>query len=121
MDVDEGHFICPDLGHTVLKLTSWKPGKRSAKIDFCTNTDEAILEGAKIGDGVSPSVKGSIKTLLRNFWDVFSQKGLKHPMIGFEFCLDTGSHTPYCCRKPSYGVNESKIMMSHITKLLDMG
>ena len=42
-------------------------------------------------------------------------------MIGFEFCLDTGNHTPYCCRKPSYGVNESKIIMSHVTKLLDMG
>ena len=42
-------------------------------------------------------------------------------MLGYELCIDTGSHTPYCCKKPTYGAHESKIIMKHIMKLLDMG
>ena len=42
-------------------------------------------------------------------------------MLGYEFAIDTGDHTPYCCKKPSYGSNEGKIIMSHVRKLKDMG
>jgi hypothetical protein len=42
-------------------------------------------------------------------------------MLGYEFAIDTGDHTPYCCKKPSYGSNEGKIIMSHVRRLKDMG
>ena len=48
------------------------------------------------------------------FWDVFAKDGLRQPMLGYEFCIDTGTHTPVCCKKPSYGPTESKIIMDNI-------
>ena len=57
-DVDEGHFLCPDLGKTVLQPASWAPGERSEKIAFSADTDEVVLNSVKVGDDVSPSVKG---------------------------------------------------------------
>ena len=41
-------------------------------------------------------------------------------MLGYEFTIDTGAHTPYYCKKLSYGSNEGKIIMSHVQKLKDM-
>ena len=120
-NVDEGHFVWPDLGHAVLREASWEPGLRKNKISFCERSDSVLLDKVQFGDEVSVSVKTHIKSLIRDFWDVFAQEGLKSPMLGYEFCIDTGSHTPYCCRKPAYGTHESKIIMKHIMKLLDMG
>ena len=33
-DIDEGHFICPDIGKTVLRSATWSPGERKEKIYF---------------------------------------------------------------------------------------
>ena len=41
-------------------------------------------------------------------------------MLGYEFGIETGTHTPYYCRKSSYGVDEGSIIMKYIHKLLDM-
>ena len=38
-------------------------------------------------------------------------------MLGFEFSIDTGNHTPVCCKKPYYGPNESKVIMKNILVL----
>ena len=120
-DVDEGLFVCPELGNTVLRQTVWKPGVRSSKVNYSEDVDGDLLRSVKFEDGLAASVKSTIQTLIKEFWDVFTPAGLKNPMLGYEFCIDTGRHTPYCCKKPAYGAHESKIIMKHVNKLLDMG
>ena len=45
-DVDEGHFICPDLGHTALRVVNWEPGKRSETISYSRGKDHTFLENS---------------------------------------------------------------------------
>ena len=40
-------------------------------------------------------------------------------MLDFEFFIDTGDAKAVCCRQPTYGVHEAKIMIKHITQLED--
>ena len=40
-------------------------------------------------------------------------------MFDLEFCLDTGDSKPLCCRQPSYGIHERKIMNAHIQIIED--
>ena len=54
----------------------------------------------------------------KNHGIYLSIEGLKRPSLGFEFSIDTGSHTPYCCKKPKYGPNEGKVIMKHLQTLL---
>ena len=35
-------------------------------------------------------------------------------MFDFELCIDTGDSKPVCCRYPSYGIHERKIMDKYI-------
>ena len=81
----------------------------------------ALLENIQFEAVTSPSVKNRILDVIPKFWDVYFPDGLKNPMLGYGFTIDTGAHTPYCCRKPSYGSNEGEIIMSHVRKLKDMG
>ena len=113
--------MCPEFGKTAFRLSSWIPGKRDEVISFSEDRDSALFDTIKLDDNISKPVKKTILALIRQFWDVFSPEGLKNPMLGYEFSIETGTHTPYCCRKPSYGVNEGSIIMKHIHKLLKMG
>ena len=61
--------------------------------------------------------KEHIRKIVEAFWDIFDQIGLKRTMLGFEFAIDTGSHTPVCCMKAYYGANESKIIAKTIDTL----
>ena len=63
-DADEGHFICPELDHTVLKLKNWEPGKRTGKLIFSNASDFNILNNVKFDYNISPSVKQTIVTLI---------------------------------------------------------
>ena len=59
--------------------------------------------------------------MIKEFWDIFAPEGIKRYMHGFEFAIDTGSHTPICCKKPTYGQNESKIILKAMDELKKLG
>jgi len=117
-DVDEGHFIFEKLGKTVFRTASWKPGERTDIIYFNEATYGKEFSKLKIQDSVPPQAKDIIHQLVREFWDIFAKDGLKRTMLGFEFSIDTGSHTPVKCKKPHYRPNESKVIMETIKTLL---
>jgi len=52
---------------------------------------------------------------------VFCEKGLRWPIRGFTFSIDTGNSPPVCCRPPWYGPFETKIMTKLVTALEDNG
>ena len=49
------------------------------------------------------------------------KEGCKRPIIGYKFGIDTGTAKPVCCKKPTYGFYESKIIMEQIMELLKNG
>ena len=60
-------------------------------------------------------------SIIQTYWDSFDPSGVNRPVLNYEFCIDTGSSKPVACRPPRYGVHESKIMLTQIKDLLDMG
>ena len=71
-----------------------------------------------IGNVASEADIDIIKDIIKEYWDCFCERGCHRPILDYEFGIDTGDHTPVCCRKPSYGFHESKVIMQQIEKLL---
>ena len=61
-------------------------------------------------EGCTESNRVRITKLLKEFWDVFAQEGLRNPIIGYLFVVDTGEAEPICCRLPRYGFNEAPVI-----------
>jgi hypothetical protein len=49
--------------------------------------------------------------MVHKYWDVFHEAGVRLPILGFEFTINTGGSQPVCCRKPNYGPRESAIIL----------
>ena len=63
-DIDEGHFICPDLGHTVLRSKNWEPGKRENIITFSSDSDQKVLDKLTFEETIRPPVKDLIVSIV---------------------------------------------------------
>jgi hypothetical protein len=57
--------------------------------------------------------------VLQDNWDCFFSKGVWWPILGFEFCTDTGNSPPVSCGQVNYGIHESHITMEHVQTLLN--
>ena len=60
---------------------------------------------------------GIIKSLVKEFWDVFSEEGLRKHIRGFQFTVNTGNARPVCCKLPRYGQHEARVMRDLLAKL----
>ena len=69
-------------------------------------------------DSVDAATCISITDTIHEFWDCFVKEGVKRPILGYEFGIDTGDAKPICCRKLSYGPYESKVIMAKIARLM---
>ena len=116
--MDEGHFIFEALGKTMFRAKEWAPGHRSDVLRYDSTRYEKEFSKLGIEESMPEPVKAMVVKLVKSFWDIFAKEGLKRTMLGFEFAIDTGSHTPVKCRKPRYGPNESKVIMETIRALL---
>jgi hypothetical protein len=70
---------------------------------------------------VDPAIRAQVILIIESHWDCFYSAGVGHPIIHFEFAIDTGGSPPVCCKKPHYGPHETKIIMDHVNVLLDNG
>ena len=71
----------------------WQPGIIT---DILLYSDASYAEKLKfldIGSVSTPESTAMITKLVRVFWDIFAKVGFKRPILGFEFGIDTGSHT----------------------------
>ncbi len=120
-DISEGVFDFEHHGKCVFrpKLT-WTPGKRDDIITFDAAKDmPQLLADLRIGPNVSQPIRDNIISVISEYWDCFAKEGVRRPIIGYEFAIDTGASTPVCCKKPAYGPHESKIIMDQIGNLLN--
>ena len=76
--------------------------------DLHSNELESNLKWHHCPDKHKITVLGIIK----QFWDVFCQEGMRQNIQGFFFRLDTSDAKPVWCREPWYGHHESKVITS---------
>jgi len=80
--------------------------------NHATTTYADIVEGV----GLHPQ---SLAARPKEF--AFASAGARRPMLGFQFCIETGASTPVACCQSHYGIHESPILQEHINDLLHNG
>lgn len=102
----------------MFRSNPWEPGVRDDVAKFKPLMDTPLLDKLKIRQTTPVPARASIRKLVTIYWDCFAEEGIKHPIIGFEFAIDNGKHTPVCCKRPRYGPHESRVIMKQIKVLL---
>ncbi len=77
-----------------------------------------LTKNFKIGKNVNSATRSRILKLVKSHWDSFCSRGARRPILGYEFTINTGNHTPLCCKKPTYGPHKAPIIMDNIHTLL---
>ena len=72
----------------------------------------------KLSPSICDQSKQGVVAVIKKYWDCFVTVGAKRTILGYEFGIDTSGAKPVCCRKPSYGPYESKVIMSQLEDLL---
>ena len=62
--------------------------------------------------------KDTLTSIIKVYWDCFVKDETKRALLGYQFGIDTGGAKPVCCKKPSYGTYESKVIMTQVNLLL---
>jgi hypothetical protein len=97
-DIDEDNFMFPKLGKCIIKTDEiWENHRRDDIIKFDESIhNEELEKNFVIGDGVSLDTKERIYQIVKKHWDSFCSEGARRPILGYEFAINTGSHTPVC-------------------------
>ena len=110
--MDYGQF-----GKCIFKSNlSWTDDSGREDIIFfdCHAHHAELQKGLRFDDSIDENTRGAIVNIIKKYWDCFVQDGTHRPILGYEFGIDTGGAKPVCCRKPSYGPHESKIIMTQV-------
>ena len=118
-DVDEGYFMHESFGKTVFRPRNWDNTARSDVILFDDSLHGDIFKTLAIGTTASPASARLARQIVKNIWDVFAPEGICKTILGYEFKVDTGSSASVCCRPPSYGPNESKVITKQLIVLIN--
>ena len=95
---------------------------RTDRILWDAARDSPILEGfLNVPPDLAPDLKAELLRIIQDNWDAFAPEGARRPMLGFQFCIETGASPPVACRQSHYGIHESPILQQHINDLLDNG
>ena len=110
-DVDDEIFVFLPYGRALAKVGYNHGRKRTDIIKWDKHKHQAEYDSVIT---ISPTLPGKIRTKLQSIiqsnWDAFIAEGVIRPVIGYEFCIDTGTSPPIACRRQKYGINEAKII-----------
>jgi len=79
---------------------------------------EELVSNLRFDESVDEKDRTAVTKIIKDYWDCFTKSGAKRTILGYEFGIDTGGAQPVCCRKPSYGPYESRIIMEQVNQLL---
>jgi hypothetical protein len=121
-DIDDDLLVCTQYGRTVRRTPATFSSARTDihAWDSIRDTPE-FTKDFRIGSAVEPATRTQIASLVQKYWDVFYAAGVSKTVLGFEFAIDTGGSQPVCCRKPTYGPHESRIILQQQQALLANG
>ena len=117
-DVDEGYFIFERYGKAVFRAKPWKPGIRDDIIEFDESKHIKDFTALKMNRSAPADICELLLQICKVYWDCFASEGVSRTILGFEFSIDTGDHTPVCCKKPVYGPYETNVILEHLKTLL---
>jgi RNase H-like domain found in reverse transcriptase/Integrase zinc binding domain/Reverse transcriptase (RNA-dependent DNA polymerase) len=67
------------------------------------------------------ALRDPILDIIKSYWDVFCEEGLRRNIRGYTCRIDTGAVSPVCCKPPRYGPHESIIMNKLVHQLQQNG
>lgn len=62
-------------------------------------------------------LRPTIQKIIEEYWDVFMEEGVRKPIRGALFHVDTGQIAPVCTRPPRYGPHETRVINELVAKL----
>ena len=103
-DVDADLYLSPRYGRSLRKdpTTNDVPA-RTDRIQWDKARDSPILDGfLNIPSDLAPNIKTELLCIIHDNWDAFAPAGARRPMLGFQFCIETGATAPVACRQSHY-------------------
>ena len=116
--LDGMEIIFKDFGKSLRKKPE-KPPPRDDIIYFDEAKDAKELQTNLRWRDCPVEHQPAITNLIKQYWDVFAEEGLRRPILGFECRVDTGDVKPVCCKPPRYGPHEARVMEGLVAKLFD--
>jgi hypothetical protein len=123
--------ICPDLldgmellykdyGSSIRKDTAPLPPRDDVLL-FDPDINQTELDKNIRWHQCPPNFQPPIVDIIKEYWDVFCEEGLRRNIRGFSCRIDTGDISPVCCKPPRYGPHESVIMNKLVAQLQHNG
>ena len=100
----------PDFFHVQrdpADIIQWDPAKHQAEFD----------KGLRIHPSTPDWVRRQLVSTIQRHWDSFCEEGMRRPILGIEFHIDTGDAQPIAVRMGSYGPLESVEIMKQVNAL----
>jgi hypothetical protein len=109
-DEDEGlEILYKPLGNVLHGTTKELPPRTDIVSFDAAQHEKEFQDAIQWGDCPTP-YRQAIENLIKRYWDVFAVEGLKKPIRGYEFNIDTGTSKPICCKIPRYGPHETRVI-----------
>ena len=118
-ELDPDLYVCPRFGKSLRRTEPLRelPPRIDIRL-WNAATDQVEFDAViKLPEHMGPEICAELVSIIHDNWDCFYAEGARRPMLGFQFCIDTGDSPPVACRQPNYGIHESKIMMTHVNDL----
>lgn len=116
-DLDWMHEEC---GHALAAKTTKLP-PRNDLILYNDLQDKKELQESVQWRHCPQWIKPIMEDIIKMFWDSFAKEGMKRPIRGYEFVIDTGTRQPFSCRIPAYGPHESRVILKLVQELEKKG
>ena len=94
---------------------------RDDVIEFYVKTNTKALENNLIPQGCPSDLQDKVKEVVTEYWDVFCEGGLRSPIRRFSLQIDTGRHSPICCKTTRYVPRKYKVMRKLVERLDENG
>jgi Reverse transcriptase (RNA-dependent DNA polymerase) len=106
----------PSLRHQTSALAP-----RDDIIIFSPYKDQQELDNNIRWQQCPTALRYPILQIIKDYWDVFCEEGLRSNIRGYSCRIDTGDISPICCKPPRYGPHESVIMNKLVQQLQHNG
>ena len=108
--------IFEEYGEVLYKEKGELP-PRDDVIDFDPDVHQQEFDDCVQWESCPDEYRPLITKIIQDNWDAFTQEGMKKPIRGFQFNIDTGQVKPVCCKPPRHGKHESRIILMLVEKL----
>ena len=118
--LENSDWLFQEHGQALLESNQPLP-PRDDVIHFDPGNDQAEFDRNFQPQHCPQHLQAQVTDIIKEYWDVFCEKGLRRPIRGFSFQIDTGNNPPVCCPTPRYGPHEAKIINKLIATLESNG